>query len=120
MPPSDKTIFRSGYFCSLPENSQSVVEFARLRLMLTACTPKGASGDVFGLTEDDPMCVHNGIFVSFTTAKKSSHAPEWMDGNPNGCRFSEKAMALAPLPAHRSVSSTAKRVSHNGMMTIGM
>ena len=64
--------------------------------------------------------VHNGIFVSFTTAKKSSHAPEWMDGNPNGCRFSEKAMALAPLPAHRSVSSTASWVSHSGTMIIGM
>ena len=88
--------------------------------MFTDWTPKGASGDVFGLTDDEPICVQSGIFVSFAAAKNPSHSPEWIDGKPSACTFSENAIAFAPLSAHRCTSATASAVSHNGTMIIGM
>src|SRR5262249_16109139 len=82
----------------------------------------GASGDVAGMREDDPMCMQ-------TTVPVSSHA--WnsgyqnlflscTDGIPSGCGFSENAIAKLPLSAHRRTSSAHSCASHNGTIVNGI
>src|SRR5665213_181960 len=82
----------------------------------------GASGEVLGILDDEPMCMH-------TTVPVSSHASKngfqksfllWMEGRPNGCGFSGKVTAKLPLAAQRRTSSAARLASHSGIMLKGM
>ena len=45
-------------------------------------TSAGASGDVFIIFEDEPMCRHTTVPVSAHVAKKGSQYPLWMLGSP--------------------------------------
>jgi hypothetical protein len=47
-------------------------------------TMNGASGVVWGMVEEDPMCMHTTVSVDSHAAKNGSHSPEWMEGSPNG------------------------------------
>src|SRR5262249_475720 len=85
-------------------------------------TMNGASGDVAGMRDDDPMCMQ-------TTVPVSSHA--WnsgsqnlflscTDGSPSGCGFSEKAIAKLPFSTHRRTSSPHHAAAHSGTIVNGM
>ncbi len=47
-----------------------------------AWTAGGASDEVAGILEDEPMCMQTTVPVSAHVARNGSHAPEWMLGNP--------------------------------------
>ena len=47
----------------------------------------GASGDVLGMREDEPMCMHKTVSVSSQAAEHrgpSCRSASWMDGSPRG------------------------------------
>ena len=46
-----------------------------------------------GIWEDEPMCRQTTVSVSSQAAKNGSQAPEWIDGRPSGCGFSENVTA---------------------------
>ncbi len=45
-------------------------------------TAGGASGEVDGIFDDEPMCMLTTMPVSAQAAKNGSHSPEWIDGRP--------------------------------------
>jgi hypothetical protein len=47
-----------------------------------AATAGGASIDVAGIFELEPMCMHTTVEVSWHATKKGSQYPVWMLGNP--------------------------------------
>ncbi len=81
----------------------------------------GASGDVLGMRDEEPMCMHTTVSVSSHAAKRGSQwwLFECTDGNPSGCGFSEKVMAWLPLPAQRRTSAAASAGSHKGTIVSG-
>src|SRR5262245_24077114 len=85
-------------------------------------TMNGESGDVDGILDDDPMCMHRVVSVSWSAAKNGSQKRplSWTDGNPSGYGFSENATAWLPLPAHRRTSAAASSASHSGTMVSGI
>src|SRR5829696_4801877 len=62
-------------------------------------TMNGASGEVAGMRDEEPMCMQTTVSVSWQAAKNGSHRPEWIEGRPRGCGFSENATADEPAPA---------------------
>ena len=81
----------------------------------------GASGEVDGIFDDEPMCMH-------TTVPVSSHA--WnsgsqnrplscTDGRPSGWGFSLKAMPRLPFAAVRRTSAAASSASHRARCVSG-
>src|SRR5687767_7910724 len=85
-----------------------------------AATATGASGDVAGMRDDEPMCMQIVVFVSSQAAKKGSQKPEWIDGNPRWGGISEKVTARTPRAALRRTSAAASSASQSGMMISGM
>ena len=82
-----------------------------------AATATGASGDVAGMRDDEPMCMQMTVDVSSHAAMNGSHAPEWIDGSPRCGGISLKHTACAPRAALRRTSAAASSASHSG--TIG-
>src|SRR5919106_445400 len=80
--PSLYASLSSGNWTSLPENSQSLIDAIALLKLSVAATPVGASGDVAGILDDDPMCMLIVVCVSSHAARNGSHSPEWIDGRP--------------------------------------
>src|SRR4249919_1333869 len=83
-------------------------------------TAGGASADVEGIFDDEPMCMFTTTPVSAQAAKNGSHSPEWMEGSPRYGGISEKHVARTPRSALRRISSAASVASHSGMMMSGM
>ncbi len=82
----------------------------------------GASGEVAGIRDDDPMCMHTTVPVSSQAWKNGS---QWRplsctDGRPSGWGFSEKVTAKQPRAALRRTSAAASCGSHSGIMPSGM
>ena len=82
----------------------------------------GASGDVVGIFDDDPMCMHTVVSVSWHAAKNGSQwwLASWIDGSPSGYGFSGNVTAKLPLSAQRRTSAAASCGSHSGTMVSGM
>ena len=85
-------------------------------------TMNGASGDVAGIRDDEPMCMHTTVPVSWQASKNGS---QWRplsctDGRPSGCGFSENATAKQPWAALRRTSAAASFGSHSGIIPSGM
>ena len=55
-----------------PENRKSVSDAIALPKLSVACTAAGASGDVAGIFDDEPMCMHTTVCVSSHAAKNGS------------------------------------------------
>ena len=53
----------------------------------------GASGEVVGIEEDEPMCMDTVVSVSAQVAQRTSQSPVYIDGRPSLAGFSVKAMA---------------------------
>ncbi|GIT46150.1 MAG: hypothetical protein Ct9H300mP12_07350 [Acidimicrobiales bacterium] len=70
-------------------------------------TENGASGEVVGILELDPMCMLMIVSVSSQAKRKGSQkrSLSWIDGRPSGYGFSEKATANEPLSAQRWTSA---------------
>src|SRR5581483_247236 len=83
----------------------------------TALTVNGASGQVDGSWDDEPMWMHSTLFVSWQAWYTGSQYPSRLqiDGRPSGWGFSGKLTATAPLSAQRRISSAAAAGSHSGM-----
>src|SRR3546814_14967673 len=78
-------------------------------------TMNGASGEVAGMRDDEPMCMHNTVPVSWQAAKNGS---QWRplsctEGRPSGCGFSENVTAKQPRAALRRPSAAARCGSHS-------
>src|SRR5436190_18618960 len=70
--PSEYASFSFGNCTSLPENSQSLIDAIALLKLNVAATAVGASADVAGIRDDDPMCMLMTVPVSSQTAKNGS------------------------------------------------
>ena len=57
---------------STPENRKSVSEAMALPKLSVAATATGASADVAGIFDDDPMCMQTTVCVSSQAAKNGS------------------------------------------------
>src|SRR6476661_4312749 len=80
--PSEYASLSFGNCTSLPENSQSLIEAIALLKLSVAATAVGASPEVAGMRDEDPMCMLITVPVSSHTAKNGSQCPEWMLGKP--------------------------------------
>src|SRR3954469_15707720 len=70
--PSEYASLSNGYCTSLPEKSQSLIDAIALLKLSVAATACGASADVAGIRDDEPMCMLIRVPVSSHTAKKGS------------------------------------------------
>ena len=53
----------------------------------------GASGDVVGIEEEEPMCIETVVWVSSHACHRGSQSPEYNVGNPSFEGFSLNAIA---------------------------
>ncbi len=104
----------------MPENSQSLIDAMALLKLSVAATPVGASGEVAGMRDDDPMCMLIVVCVSSQAAKNGSQSPEWIDGSPRWGGISLKHTAWTPRSALRRTSAAASSASHSGTMMSGI
>src|ERR1700722_5686018 len=103
-----------------PEKRKSHKEDMALPKLSVAATATGASPDVAGILEDDPMCMHTTVRVASQAAKKGSQAPLWMLGSPRCGGISLKQTARTPRAALRRTSVAASSGSHRGMRQRGI
>ena len=92
---------------------------ALLKLSVAA-TAGGASGEVAGICDDEPMCMQTTVWVSWHAAKKGSHWPVWMLGRPSFGGISLKHTARTPRAALRWISAAAASMSQRGIRQRGM
>src|SRR5580658_8181334 len=104
---------------STPEKRKSVSDDMALPKLKVAATATGASAEVAGIFDEDPMCMHTTVLVSSQAAKKGSHCPLWMLGRPRWGGISLKHTARTPRAALRRTSAAANAASHRGMMHNG-
>ncbi len=93
--------------------------FWNVRIELTM---NGASGEVEGIFDDDPMCMLMTVSVSSHAWKSGSQKPflSCTDGRPSGTGFSENVMLWLPLAAQRRISAAASCGSHSGTIVRGI
>src|SRR5438874_11123497 len=70
--PSEYASFNVGWRTSTPENRKSVIDMIALLKLNVAPTAGGASVDVDGMRDDEPMCMHTTVSVSAHAAKNGS------------------------------------------------
>ena len=74
-----------------------------------AATAAGASGEVDGILEPDPMCMLMVVFVSLQASRNGYQCllASWIDGSPRLGGISLKHTACTPRSAFRRTSSAA-------------
>ncbi len=103
----------------MPEKSQSLIDAMALLKLSVAATATGASADVAGIRDDEPMCMQITVWVSWQAAMNGSQSPEWIDGSPRWGGISLKHTAWTPRSALRRTSSAASSASQSGMIGRG-
>src|ERR1700722_20341774 len=103
-----------------PENKKSHSDDMALPKLSDAATATGASAEVAGIFDDEPMCMQPTVWVSSHAAKKGSQAPLWMLGRPKCGGISLKQTARTPRAPLRRTSAAAFAGSHSGMRHSGM
>src|SRR6476646_10918274 len=85
-------------------------------------TAGGASAEVDGIFELDPMCIETTVSVSAQARENGSQYPSasWTDGSPRNGGISLKHTACAPRAALRRTSSAASWASQSWMIGSGM
>src|SRR5262245_21012807 len=85
-------------------------------------TAGGASFDVDGILDDEPMCMHATVPVSAHARKNGSQEPSgsWTEGSPRNGGISVNATARPPRAALRRISSPASCESHSWMIGRGI
>src|SRR5205807_4845693 len=105
---------------STPENKKSASDAIELLHESRMATDGGASAEVAGILEDEPMCMQTVVRVSSHAAKNGSHSPVWMLGRPRCTGISLKHTARAPRSALRRTSAAASSTSQRGIRQRGM
>jgi len=105
---------------STPEKRKSLSDAMALPKLSVAATATGASPEVAGIFDDDPMCMHTVVPVSWQAAKNGSQYPVWMLGRPRCGGISLKHTAWQPRAPLRRTSSAARSASQSGMSGSGM
>ena len=82
-----------GNRCSVPENTQSTKEPSAFWAYSDIEVANGASGEVVGMDDDEPMCIDTVTSASWHASHRTSHSPEYIVAQPSFEGFSEKAMA---------------------------
>src|SRR3974390_3319436 len=100
---------------STPENKKSHSDAMALPKLSVAATATGASPDVAGILDDDPMCMHTVVAVSWQAAKNGSQWPVWMLGSPRWGGISLKHTAWQPRAAVGRTSSAASDAPQRGV-----
>ena len=77
----------------MPENTQSHSEPWAFWALSDIEVASGASGEVVGIVDDEPMCIDTVVSVSSQVAQRTSHSPVYSDGKPSLDGFSLNAMA---------------------------
>src|SRR3954469_9655429 len=118
--PSEYASFNVGKRTSTPEKRKSESDAIALLNDNVAATATGASPDVAGICDDDPMCMHTTVAVSAHAWKNGSHSPLWMLGSPSFGGISEKHTERTPRFALRRTSAAAASTSQSGINVSGM
>ena len=106
--PSAYMIFRFGKRSNLPLISQSTIEKQQLAKVIVEPTAGGASAEVDGIFEDEPMCMAMTVPVSSQARRKGSHSSVWMEGSPRCGGISREGRRRArPRAALRRTSAAA-------------
>src|SRR5437899_12216963 len=105
-----------------PDINQSTSEKQALAKVMVEPTAGGASAEVDGIFDDDPMCMQMTVPVSSHAAKNGSQKLDgsWMDGSPRNGGISEKQTARAPRAALRRTSTPASSASQSGINGTGI
>src|SRR5262249_18789679 len=120
--PSEYAITRLGNFSNTPDIRKSVKDMAAFMYVSVEPTAGGASFDVDGIFDDEPMCMHTTVPVSAHARKNGSQQPSasWIDGNPRNAGISVNATAWPPRAAFLWISSPASSESHSWMIGSGI
>src|SRR5579862_9012805 len=103
----------SGNRSSVREKTQSHTEPCAFWAFKDIETASGASSDVVGIDDDEPMCIDTTVAVSLQASHSGSHFPLCREGKPSLAGFSVNAMAKLPFAAQRRTSSAARDASHS-------
>ena len=106
--------------CSVPENTQSTIDPSAFWAYNDIEVASGASADVDGIDDDEPMCIDTVVPDSSQACHTGSHSPVYIDGRPSLDGFSEKATAKHPWAAQRRTSAAAISASHSGSRASGI
>src|SRR5262245_18908497 len=98
---------------------KSTIDIMQLVKVMVDPTSGGASGDVEGIFDDEPMCMFTTTWHSLQASKKGSHSPEWIDGKPRYAGISLKQVAVTPRSAMRRTSAADATGSHSGTIISG-
>src|SRR3954464_9096954 len=104
----------------MPLISQSTSEKQELAKVRVDPTAAGASFDVDGICDDEPMCMLMTVPVSLHAAKNGSQWSVCTLSRLSRGGISLKHTARTPRAALRRTSSAASCASHNGMSVNGM
>src|SRR5207248_9165526 len=118
--PSEYASFNSGNRTRTPEKRKSASDAIELLHDRRIATDGGASFDVAGIFDDDPMCMQTAVRVSSHAAKNGSQYPLWMLGRPRCTGISLKQTARDPRAALRLTSAAASSTSQRGMRHSGI
>src|SRR5690242_21916485 len=99
--PSAYMTLRFGKRSNLPLISQSTMEKQQLAKVMVEPTAGGASAEVDGIREEEPMCMAMTVPVSSQARRKGSQASVWMLGSPRCGGISLKHTARTPRAALR-------------------
>ena len=111
----------SGNRTSTPENRKSVSDAIALPKLSVAATAAGASADVAGICDDDPMCMQTTVLGLLRTRRRTGPSRRsGCDGRPRCGGISLKHTARTPRAALRRTSAAASSASHSGMMHSGI
>src|SRR5580704_5546084 len=96
-----KVILTLGKRTSSPENNQSASPCSPNSWVSAEETAGGASGEVDGIFEPDPLCMQITVPVSSQARTNGSQwrASEWIEGRPSSGGCSDKHTARTPRAA---------------------
>src|SRR3984957_11057611 len=100
---------------STPEKRKSHNDDMAFPKLRDAATATGASADVAGIFDEEPMCMLTTVPVSAQAAKNGSQYPLWMLGSPRWGGISLKHTARTPRAALRRTSAAALSAFHSVM-----
>src|SRR3954447_2276956 len=86
-------ILMSGNRASVPENTQSASEPSAFCAYIDMDVASGASGDVVGIDDEEPMCIDTVVPLSSHAVHRTSHSPEYIEAQPSFDGLSLNVMA---------------------------
>src|SRR5690349_6318778 len=84
-------ILMSGNRASVPEKAQAATDPSALCAYMEMAS--GASGDVVGIDDDEPMCIDTVVSLSSHAAHRTSQSAEYIDGQPSFAGLSLNVIA---------------------------